>query len=212
ASSEGEFGARERTRTSTTLRSLAPEASASASSATRARVKRAGLMGANRLRGIFNSARGLVLCQRGPNALEKRGVSTDKCESRVGGAASVFPIVNPRNFYLRWYTPRLETRTTLLPALESGRHCGPVHTEVAMESTLTPPVFYLLIVWGIVTSVFVILLIWRGLLSSHEDDQIFLDAAEEHMAREQRELVAKITTLSRPLLITGILSGALLLL
>ena len=81
-----------------------------------------------------------------------------------------------------------------------------------MESTLTPPVFYLLIVWGIVTAVFVILLIWRGVLSSHEDDQIFLDAAEEHMAREQRELVAKISTLSRPLLITGILSGVLLLL
>src|SRR5215467_12316837 len=36
------FGARERTRTSTTLRSLAPEASASASSATRARVKKVG--------------------------------------------------------------------------------------------------------------------------------------------------------------------------
>ena len=78
--------------------------------------------------------------------------------------------------------------------------------------TLTPPVFYLLVVWGIVTAVFIILLIWRGVLSSHEDDQIFLDAAEEHMAREQRELVAKITTLSRPLLITGILSGVLLLL
>lgn len=81
-----------------------------------------------------------------------------------------------------------------------------------MESTVTPPVFYLLVVWGIVTAVFIILLIWRGVLSSHEDDQIFLDAAEEHMAREQRELVAKITTLSRPLLITGILSGVLLLL
>ena len=81
-----------------------------------------------------------------------------------------------------------------------------------MEGSLTPPVFYLLIVWGIVTAVFIILLIWRGVLSSHEDDQIFLDAAEEHMAREQRELVAKITTLSRPLLITGILSGVLLLL
>jgi hypothetical protein len=81
-----------------------------------------------------------------------------------------------------------------------------------MENTLTPPVFYLLIAWGIVTAVFIVLLIWRGVLSSHEDDQIFLDAAEEHMARQQRELVAKISTLSRPLLITGILSGALLLL
>ncbi|HEY6946644.1 MAG TPA: hypothetical protein VI431_16015 [Candidatus Acidoferrum sp.] len=81
-----------------------------------------------------------------------------------------------------------------------------------MENTLTPPVFYLLIAWGVVTAVFIVLLIWRGVLSSHEDDQIFLDAAEEHMAREQRELVAKISTLARPLLITGILSGVLLLL
>jgi len=81
-----------------------------------------------------------------------------------------------------------------------------------MENSLTPPVFYLLIVWSIVTAVFVFLLIWRGVLSSHEDDQIFLDAAEEHIAREQRELIAKINTLGRPLLITGVLSGALLLL
>ncbi len=81
-----------------------------------------------------------------------------------------------------------------------------------MENTLTPPVFYLLIAWGVITSIFIILLIWRGVLSSHEDDQIFLDSAEDHMAREQRELVARISSLSRPLLITGILSGVLLLL
>ncbi len=81
-----------------------------------------------------------------------------------------------------------------------------------MESTLQGPVLYLLIAWGIVTAVFVILFIWRSVLSSHEDDQIFIDAAEEHMAREQRELIVKITSLSRPLLISGILSGALLLL
>ena len=82
-----------------------------------------------------------------------------------------------------------------------------------MESyTLSGPVLYLLIAWGIATFVFVILFIWRSVLTSHEDDQIFLDAAEEHIAREQRELVAKITALSRPLLISGVLSGTLLLL
>jgi len=82
-----------------------------------------------------------------------------------------------------------------------------------MESTspLTGPFLYLLIAWGVVTAVFIVLFIWRSVLSSHEDDQIFLDAAEEHMAREQRELVAKIDSLSRPLMGTGILAGALLL-
>jgi hypothetical protein len=81
-----------------------------------------------------------------------------------------------------------------------------------MESQLHGPVLYLLIAWGIATAIFLLLFIRRSVLSSHEDDQIFLDAAEEHMAKEQRELVAKIDKLSRPLMITGILSGVLLLL
>jgi hypothetical protein len=75
----------------------------------------------------------------------------------------------------------------------------------------TGTLLYMLIVWGVVTAVFVVLFIWRSVLSSHEDDQIFLDAAEEHMAREQRELVAKIEALSKPLMGTGILAGVLLL-
>jgi thiosulfate reductase cytochrome b subunit len=82
-----------------------------------------------------------------------------------------------------------------------------------MESQiLTGPLLYLLIAWGVVTAVFLGLLFRRSLLSSHEDDQIFLDAAEEHMAQEQRELVAKINALSRPIMGTGILAGLLLLL
>ncbi|PYU44613.1 MAG: hypothetical protein DMG56_22850 [Acidobacteria bacterium] len=78
--------------------------------------------------------------------------------------------------------------------------------------TLTGPLLYLLIVWGVVTAVFLVLLLRRSLLASHEDDQIFLDAAEEHIAKEQRELVEKINALSRPIMGTGILAGVLLLL
>ncbi|HUC55188.1 MAG TPA: hypothetical protein VMR90_14145 [Candidatus Cybelea sp.] len=79
------------------------------------------------------------------------------------------------------------------------------------QALLTGTTLYLIIAWGIVTAVFIVLFIWRSVLSSHEDDQIFLDAAEEHMAKEQRELVAKINSLSRPLLGTGIIAGLLLL-
>ena len=81
----------------------------------------------------------------------------------------------------------------------------------AMESAFSGPLMYLLIVWGVVTAVFLLLIAWRSVLSSHEDDQIFIDAAQEHMAKEQRELVAKINALSRPIMGTGILAGVLLL-
>jgi hypothetical protein len=77
---------------------------------------------------------------------------------------------------------------------------------------LSGPMLYLVIIWGVVTAIFLALIAWRSVLSSHEDDQIFLDAAQEHMAREQRELVARINMLSRPLLASGITSGVLLLL
>jgi hypothetical protein len=79
------------------------------------------------------------------------------------------------------------------------------------ETTLTGPILYLVIIWAVIAAVFVGLLIWRSLLASHEDDQIFLDAAQEHMAREQRELVAKISSLSRPIATSGIAAVALLL-
>jgi len=81
-----------------------------------------------------------------------------------------------------------------------------------MESTLTGPILYLLIAWGIITAIFLILLIWRSLLESHEDDQIFIDASQNHMAREQQELLAKINTLSRPIMTSGVTAGVLLLL
>ena len=80
-----------------------------------------------------------------------------------------------------------------------------------LQTLLTGTMLYMIIAWGIVTAVFIVLFIWRSVLSSHEDDQIFLDAAEEHMAKEQRELVAKINALSKPIMSTGILAGILLL-
>ncbi len=77
-----------------------------------------------------------------------------------------------------------------------------------MEATLTGPILYLLIVWGIVTATFLALLLWRSILTTHEDDQLCIDAAGEHVAQEQRELIAKITRLSKPIATSGIAAGA----
>ena len=81
-----------------------------------------------------------------------------------------------------------------------------------VEELFQGTTLYLTVVWGVVTAIFLVLVAWRSVLSSHEDDQIFIDAAQEHMAREQRELVAKIESLSKPLMASGITSGVLLLL
>jgi hypothetical protein len=80
------------------------------------------------------------------------------------------------------------------------------------EFELSGPMLYLLILWGAVTAVFLALIAWRAVLSNHEDDQIFIGSAQEHMAKEQRELIGKINMLSRPVLASGITSGVLLLL
>lgn len=78
--------------------------------------------------------------------------------------------------------------------------------------TMTPGLlFYLLVAWGIITAIFLALLLWRNLLESHEDDQIFLDSAEDHMAHEQQVLVGKITRLSKPIATSGVAAGLLLL-
>ena len=81
-----------------------------------------------------------------------------------------------------------------------------------IPAELSGPMLYLAVAWGVVTAIFLVLIAWRSLLSSHEDDQIFLDSAQEHMAREQRELVARINKLGRPIMTSGITSGLLLLL
>jgi hypothetical protein len=81
-----------------------------------------------------------------------------------------------------------------------------------LESAFTGPMLYLAIAWAAITVVFMALMIWRTLLTSHEDDQIFLNKGEDYMAREQQELIRKITRLARPILTTGIASGGLLLL
>jgi hypothetical protein len=71
--------------------------------------------------------------------------------------------------------------------------------------------YTLLVIWGAITVVLICALIYRSTLEAHEDDQIFLDAAGDSMANEQRMLVAKIEKLNRPITSLFVTSSALLL-
>lgn len=71
-------------------------------------------------------------------------------------------------------------------------------------------VVYLLLVWGLVTTVLVVLLVYRGFLESREGDQIYISKSEDHMAAQQRDMITKVTRLGAPIKALSIASGALL--
>ncbi len=69
----------------------------------------------------------------------------------------------------------------------------------------------LLVVWAVLTALLIILLIYRSTLSMHEEDQLFLDEAEAHMAREQEEIHARMDKTTMPMRVLSAASGALIL-
>ena len=68
----------------------------------------------------------------------------------------------------------------------------------------------LLIVWAGLTVILIVLLIYRSTLSMHEDDQLFLDSAEAHMAKEQEELLGRLNKITPWVRVCGAGSAALL--
>ncbi len=68
----------------------------------------------------------------------------------------------------------------------------------------------LIVAWAAFTLVFVVLLIYRGTLTMHEDDQLFLDQAEDHMQKEQLELMGKMEKLTPWVRVSGAGSAVLI--
>ena len=77
-------------------------------------------------------------------------------------------------------------------------------------AALQQMLFPLFIAWGIVTAILICVLIYRSMLSNREEDQIFLDAATQTIADEQRALVARIESLGKPITALIVLSSVLL--
>jgi hypothetical protein len=62
------------------------------------------------------------------------------------------------------------------------------------------------------TLVLIVLLIYRGTLTMHEDDQLFLDSAEAHMEKEQRELITQMNKITVWVRVLGTCSVVLIML
>ena len=73
------------------------------------------------------------------------------------------------------------------------------------------PLNLLLIFWGVITVVFIGLMIWKSLVGMREEDQLFLDDAEAGFAKDQREIVAKVRRITTYAKGFGFASAGLLL-
>src|ERR1700674_4906283 len=61
---------------------------------------------------------------------------------------------------------------------------------------LMSPLVWMLIVWGVLTAILVVLLIYRSTLTMQEDDQLFLGDSESHMEQEQIQLMHKVNKIN----------------
>jgi hypothetical protein len=73
------------------------------------------------------------------------------------------------------------------------------------------PLVWMLTVWGVLTAVLVVLLIYRSTLTMQEDDQLFLDDTKSQMEQDQQELIAKVNKLNPFVKVLGAVSGLMFL-
>ncbi len=73
------------------------------------------------------------------------------------------------------------------------------------------PMMWLLTVWGALTAILIILLIYRSTLTMHEDDQLFLNESDTHMQVEQTEILTKVNRITPLVKILGAVSGVMIL-
>ncbi len=69
----------------------------------------------------------------------------------------------------------------------------------------------LLILWGVLTTLLVLVLIYRGTLTMHEDDQLFLEDNKSTLQIEQEEVLRKLNKLQPFVWLLSTASGVLIL-
>jgi hypothetical protein len=69
----------------------------------------------------------------------------------------------------------------------------------------------LLIMWGVVTGIFLLLLFYRSMLTRQQDDQLFIDESSSSRATEQSQLIAKVNKINPLVKMVGSTSGLMIL-
>ena len=104
----------------------------------------------------------------------------------------------------------LSSRLTRLPERSGQQVRGTSFKPVEVNMSGLTTMVMLLIVWGSITLVLVVLLIYRSTLTMHEDDQLFLGTGETQLQEEQTELLKKMDKLQPFVRVCGAASVMLL--
>lgn len=67
-------------------------------------------------------------------------------------------------------------------------------------------VFGMLIVWLVVTAVFIVVWIYKALLGLREEDSLFIDPGEESQRRDQKEMFARMDRI-RPIFLGTLIAS-----
>ncbi len=73
------------------------------------------------------------------------------------------------------------------------------------------PMYMLLVAWGVLTTILIVILIYKSTLSMHEDDSIMLNDPGSQMQKDQAEVLAKMKKLTPIVRVLGALSGLMIL-
>ena len=73
------------------------------------------------------------------------------------------------------------------------------------------PMQMLLLLWGAVTLMLIVLMIYRSTLVLHEDDQLFLNDSDVQLEKEQVELQKRMDKIQPFVRVLGAASGMLLI-
>jgi hypothetical protein len=69
----------------------------------------------------------------------------------------------------------------------------------------------LLVLWGVITAALAVVVIYRSMVSLHEDDQLFLSSGEAQLAKDQQQVVARLDRSAPCVRYLGAASGLLAL-
>src|SRR5579862_4570584 len=90
----------------------------------------------------------------------------------------------------------------------SHRQSWVIGSTLLSRWRMSPSMVWMMIVWGSLTAILIVLLIYRSTLTMHEDDQLFLNESDTHMATEQAEVLSKVNKITPLVKVLGGISGA----